>query len=224
MSLENSYIPDIIPEDDLEYFKKAGYGNRIGWGKSAAILIVDMTDEFTTEDYGVGREDTGSAAVDANKKLIEAARGSNVPVYYVKPSRNFPEGYPGATKRPGARSSVEKKDSKGQNINEKLTPLSGEIVLDKPRASAFFDTHLAMLLHNRGIDTVVVTGMTTSGCVRATVVDGHSSNFRIIIPIECVADRSIFANEASLFDMDMKYADVTPLEEVVSKLKKIGQK
>jgi nicotinamidase-related amidase len=81
-----------------------------------------------------------------------------------------------------------------------------------------------MLLHNRGIDTVVVTGMTTSGCVRATVVDGHSSNFRIIIPIECVADRSIFANEASLFDMDMKYADVTPLEEVVSKLKKIGQK
>tara|TARA_A100001037_G_scaffold241923_1_gene222207 strand:+ start:16714 stop:17388 length:675 start_codon:yes stop_codon:yes gene_type:complete len=224
MSLENSYIPDIIPEEDLEYFRKAGYGNRIGWGKSAAILIVDMTDEFTTGDYGVGREDTGSAAVEATAKLIDAARKAGVPVYYVKPSRNFPEGYPGATKRPGARSSIEKKESKGQNINKKLSPLQGEIILDKPRASAFFDTHLAMLFHNRGIDTVVVTGMTTSGCVRATVVDGHSSNFRIIIPIECVADRSKFANEASLFDMDMKYADVTPLESIVEKLEEIGRK
>ena len=173
MSLENSYIPDIIPEEDLEYFRKAGYGNRIGWGKSAAILIVDMTDEFTTGDYGVGREDTGSAAVEATAKLIDAARKAGVPVYYVKPSRNFPEGYPAATKRPGARSSIEKKESKGQNMNKKLSPLQGEIILDKPRASAFFDTHLAMLFHIRGIATVVVTGMTTSGCVRATVVDGH---------------------------------------------------
>ena len=220
MSLEKSYIPDIIPESELEYFEKAGYGNRIGWGKSAAILIVDMTDEFTTGNYGVGREDTGSAAVEATEKLIETARNVGVPVYYVKPSRGFPNGYPGATKRPGAVSSVEKKESKGQNINEKLAPLAGELVLDKPRASAFFDTHLAMFLHNRGIDTLVVTGMTTSGCVRATVVDGHSSNFRIIVPIECVADRSTSCNEASLFDIDMKYADVTPLEQVIERLNK----
>lgn len=217
MTLESSYVPEIIPDEDLAYFEKAGYGNRIDWGEHPAVLVVDMTEEFTSDEYAVGRTDTGSAAVEANRRLIKAARGIGVPVYYVKPGRGFPDGYPGSTKRPGAVHDASK-SRKGNVIHPDLAPEPGEVVIEKPRASAFFDTHLALLLHERGIDTLLVTGMTTSGCVRASVVDAHSSNFRTIIPAECTADRSSFAHEASLFDLDMKYADVTPLAEVLDRL------
>jgi len=111
---------------------------------------------------------------------------------------------------------------RGNAIADPIAPIKDETVIEKPAPSSFFDTHLSHLFHDLGIDTVIVTGMTTSGCVRATVVDGKSSNFSMIVPIECVADRSISSHEMSLFDMDMKYADVEPLEDVIEKLSKMN--
>jgi len=91
-------------------------------------------------------------------------------------------------------------------------------VITKTKPSAFFGTPLASILTYLGIDTIVLGGMVTSGCVRATVIDAFSHNYRVIVPLECVADRSPTSHEVNLFDIDMKYADVLPLAEVLAHL------
>jgi nicotinamidase-related amidase len=103
-----------------------------------------------------------------------------------------------------------------------IAPREDEPVLEKARASAFFDTHLANLLHYYSVDTLVVCGTNTSGCVRATVVDSHSSNFRTVVPPECVGDGVVASHEMALFDMDARYADVRPVDEVRAKLETVA--
>jgi nicotinamidase-related amidase len=181
-----------------------------------------MTDAFVTDEYPTGRADTGQAALEANERLLETARDIGLPVFYTRgtDSEMYPPDYQGTTKSAcevKPESERERWDE-GNVIAERLAPADGDVVIQKPRASAFFDTHLANVLHYYDIDTVILTGMTTSGCVRASAVDGHSSNFRMIIPHECTADRSIISHEISLFDMDMKYADVLPLDDVLDTL------
>lgn len=216
--LDDAYVPAVVPEEDVSYFEKSGHGTRVGWGENPAVVVIDMTEEFTSGDYDVGRSDTGSRAVVAMSDVVDAAREVNVPIIYTKPETTTPAGYPGATKRPRDEDSREQR-SRGNEINPELAPAEDDVVLDKPRASGFFDTHLANLLHYYGVDTLVVGGMTTSGCVRATIVDAHSSNFRTIVPQEGTADRSVISHEVSLFDIDMKYGDVTSTDDVVDRLR-----
>ena len=194
---EEAYVPDIVPESDLAYFDAGGHGNRIGWGRSPAVLAVDFTETFTME-----RSEEGDRAVEAT-------------IVYTRPDRDLPEGYRGTTK-PKAEATATR--AVRNVIDDRLDPRDDEYVIDKPRASGFFDTHLAAILHEWDVDTVLVTGLTTSGCVRASVVDAHSNNFNAIVVEEGVADRSKISHEVSLFDMDMKYADVTPLAAVLDRL------
>lgn len=215
--LEDAYVPEVVPDDDLAYFEKSGHGTRIGWGETPTVIVVDMTEEFTSDGYDVGRSDTGSRAVAAMADVVDTAREADVPVVYTKPETATPTGYRGTTKRPHDEDSRAQR-RRGNQITTALAPEPDDLVLEKPRASAFFDTHLANYLHHYGVDTVIVGGMTTSGCVRATVVDAHSSNFRTIVPEEATADRSVVSHEISLFDLDMKYGDVTPTEEVLAHL------
>lgn len=218
-SIEDSYIPDVVPAEDVEYFKKGKFGDRLGWGKKPAVIVVDLTEEFTCDEYSLGRSDVGDAVVEATSALLDVARKEGLPVVFTKPNGDLPADYRGTAKEPsdGDRT-MERQIS--NTLRQEIAPLEGERLIEKPRASAFFDTHLANELYYHGIDTVVVAGMTTSGCVRATVVDAYSANFRPIVPIECVADRSTVSHEVSLFDMDMKYADVTPLPAVLDKILK----
>lgn len=208
--IEAAYVPDLVPDDDLEYFDGGGHGARIGWGSAPGVLVVDMTEEFTRE-----RADVGTPAVEATATLLDAARTAEVPVVFTRPDPGLPEGYRGTTKpkAPGAPG------REGRNVvDERLDPRSDEYVLDKPRASAFFDTHVAAMYREWGVDTLLVTGLTTSGCVRASVVDGHSNNFNVIVVEEGTADRSRISHDIALFDLDMKYADVSPIDEVVDRL------
>lgn len=207
---DEAYVPDLIPDDDLEYFETGGHGNRIGWGDTPGVLVIDMTKTFTKERSG-----TADPAVAATNELLDTARSGNVPIVFTRPDRRLPDGYRGTTK-PKAESSFEREVR--NQIDERLNPRDDEYVLDKPRASAFFDTHLAAIYRAWGVDTILITGLTTSGCVRASVVDSHSNNFNTIIVQEGCADRSTVSHEVSLFDMDMKYADVTPLDTVQDKL------
>lgn len=208
--LDTAYVPDIVPDSDIEYFDRAGHGARIGWGESPALLVVDMTETFTRE-----RAEEGDRAVAATMDLLAVARDVDIPVIYTRPDETLPGEYPPAVK-PTAD------DAPGLEwhnvIDSRLEPRSDELVIQKPRASAFFDTHLAAILHEWGVDTVLVLGMTTSGCVRASAVDAHSNNFNTIVPRECTADRSRISHEVSLFDIDMKYGDVTPVDEVIARL------
>lgn len=219
------YVPDVVPEADREFYEsQRRYGNRVGWGDQPVVLIVDMTLAFTEE------ADDGAACIAANERLLEAAREAEVPVYYTTPSPagSGPEGYPVTTKASPASCRGPPKGGEGRpawldkldRIAPELEPREDEQVIQKERASAFFDTHLGNMLRYESCDTLVVAGMTTSGCIRSTVVDSHSSNFRTIVPEECVADPSGISHEVGLFDMDVKYADVTPLEAVIEKLEK----
>ena len=218
---ETAYVPDEVPQNDLDYFAKSDHGGRREWGDTPALLVVDMTNAFVSDEYPLGRSDTGGPAIEANERLVEAARGADVPVVYTRgnDADHFPPDYQGTTKSAGTRDEeFAAMWETGNLIHEDLAPEPDDVVIQKPRASAFFDTHLANLLHHYGVDTLVVTGMTTSGCVRASVVDAHSSNFQVVVPIEATADRSVISHEISLFDMDMKYADVVPVDEVVAQL------
>lgn len=103
-------------------------------------------------------------------------------------------------------------------VDERIAPVEGEVVFCKKYASAFCQTHFASMLVSRGIDTLVLTGCTTSGCVRATAIDAISSGYRVAVPREAVGDRAQGPHEASLFDIAAKYADVLPLSEVVEYL------
>ena len=213
------YVPEVVPESDREYFDTDGESApQIGWGEKPAVLLVDMTKAFAEE-----RPAETEPAIEATARLLEVARSNHVPVFHTTPTESgtYPADYQKPTKvsrdgEPGPEKRAWLADI--DTIVPELEPRESEFVFERPRASAFFDTHLANQLHHDGIDTLVVAGMTTSGCVRATVVDAHSSNFRTIVPPECVADRSVISHEVSLFDMDMKYADVTPLSTVIERL------
>ncbi|MFB6131688.1 MAG: isochorismatase family protein [Salinigranum sp.] len=216
---EEAYVPDVVPEEDIEYFRKSGFGARLGWGERAAVVVVDMTNQFASGEYPFGRGDTGAAATRGIERLLEAAREAGLHVFYtVGPNTgcNVPSyrGIMGENKADGPSYDPDE----GNQIVDALAPEPGDTIVEKPGASAFFETHLASMLRFYDVDTLIVTGMTTSGCVRATAVDAFCSNVYPIVPIECVADRSGISHEIALFDVDMKYGDVEPLDDVLGKL------
>lgn len=208
--LDETYIPDVVPKEDKEYYLKGGHGKRIGWGENPALLLVDLTEEFVGE-----RSDVGGRAANAAKRVLNTSREVGIPIIYTRPDRSLPNDYRGTTKP--KRESASPREG-GNIIDPRIEPNKGEHIIDKPRASAFFDTHLSNMLHEMDIDTLITVGISTCGCVRATVVDAHSSNFNVIIPQEATADRSNISHKISLFDIDMKYGDVTPVDVVIEKL------
>jgi nicotinamidase-related amidase len=207
------YTPDIIPESDLELYEKAGWGKRIGFGRKIAVLVVDMTRAFVEDRFFLGYEKTGRPAAVAIRKLLDKARPIGIPIIFTKGGG----GWPGVGKiRRGRTENVSWEIA--NEIVEEITPLDEEIVLTKPKPSAFIGTPLLGILTHHNVDTIIVTGMVTSGCIRATIVDGFSYNYKVIVPLECVADRGQVPHKANLFDVDMKYSDVMALEDVLKHL------
>jgi len=202
--------------DLTENYKKA-YSNRIGFGKTPALILIDFVEAYFDPDCELyaGVEDTLLAAL----TLRAAARVAGIPVIYTnvvydegganggrffqkaRPLRNFVRGNPMGAWPKG------------------LEPAEGEMVISKQYPSAFFGTSLAATLTSRGIDTLLMTGLSTSGCVRATCVDCCSHGFIPIVVREAVGDRHPDPHEANLFDMNAKYADVVSLDDAVSYLR-----
>ncbi len=108
--------------------------------------------------------------------------------------------------------------ARGYDFPEEIAPMEGDILVPKKHPSAFFGTPLASYLIDKGVDTLVVTGCSTSGCVRGTVVDGFAFNYRVTVPEECVYDRSEVSHAVNLFDMAYKYGDVLPVKDVMEAL------
>ncbi len=200
----------VTPEEQAVY-RKAGYGRPRGFGANAALLVVDVEYNFTGEfpepvldAVEKFKDSCGTyawAAIPDIRRLLDAARRVGVPVFF---THGIPKGSPadgGAADR-------------GTTIIQELKPEPGEVVIAKAGPSAFFGTPLASHLVDKHVDTVIVTGCTTSGCVRATVVDSYSYRFRTIVPAEAVFDRADTPHRVNLFDLAMKYADVLPVGEV----------
>lgn len=218
--LDDVYVPEMLSDEDRDYFEKSGFGNRQGFGETPALIVVDMTEEFTSDEYDLGRSDTGNAAIDAISSLLEVSRDVGLPIYYTKPDGDHPAKYQGVWAEKKFSSPPETRP--GNDIAPALAPRDDEVVIEKGKPSAFFGTHLADMLRYEGVDTVIVTGMVTSGCIRATVVDACSHNFKATVPIEAVADRSTLSHEVNLFEMDLKYGDVTPVETVIERLEALA--
>jgi len=160
---------------------------------------------------------------EAISRLLDAARTAGVPIIY---TRNIepPEGFNAGIWRRKIPAGAELVDgTPGTEIASRLKPVKGETVINKTRPSAFFGTNLHSLLRGAEVDTLVVCGATTSGCVRATVVDAFSRDFRVTVPRECVCDRIEESHIVSLADINAKYGDVLDVEEVIINLHKAGK-
>ncbi len=210
---------DVIPEEERRLYRKGGMGEAaIGFGERPAILVVDMTYGFVDSAFPLGHGETGWPAVAAIRRLLECARPLGLPVLYTlaRPAASACER--GLWKGGGATANPGMQDPKANQIVEEIAPRPGEPVIAKTFPSAFFGTALSSYLIYHRVDTLVITGMVTSGCVRGSAIDAFSYNYRVIVPQECVADRGQTSHKVALFEIHMKYGDVLPLDEVIAHL------
>jgi maleamate amidohydrolase len=200
--------------DETEIYRKQGFAQSVGLGTSPALLIVDFVVGFTDPAH-FGGGNIGPA-IDKTVGLLAHARARHWPVVHTRVVYAEDGSDAGAFthKVPSLLKLTE--TSELSQIVAELTPAPGELVIRKRQASAFFATELASWLSWRGVDTLLVTGCTTSGCVRASVVDAVANNFRTVVLTDCVGDRAIGPHDANLFDMGQKYADLRTSEELIA--------
>jgi maleamate amidohydrolase len=207
-------------DQDKEVYQRQGLGARMGFGKSPALLVIDFINGFNDpEAFGGGNI---QAAIDETEKLLAEARHLGLPIAFTSHvyAEDGSEDGVFNLKMPRMRDGLTR-GSKAVQVVDQLKPRPGERIIEKHYPSAFFSTDLAAWLAKQGVDTAIITGCTTSGCVRATVVDAMGNGFRPIVPRECSGDRAEGPHEANLFDMDQKYADVMALSEVLEELRRI---
>jgi maleamate amidohydrolase len=211
---------DVIPPEDRRELERE-WGRSHGLGEHPALLVVDMTHAFVDDRFPLGHGATGRPCAEAIAPLLATARAGGLPVIYSAgmPSRNPAER--GLWKSSGRPCEAGLPDP--HEIVPVLAPEPRESVVRKRRPSAFFGTELASLLIHHRVDTVVLCGMVTSGCVRASAVDAFSHNLRVVVPEECVADRARVPHAVALFDIHMKYGDVLAAADVTAELERRGR-
>lgn len=203
-------------QDDYD---KAGFGKRLGFGRRPALLVVDFVRAYLEPGSPLyaGVEEPRRRC----EELLRAARDAGITICHtnVRYSRGLADG--GLFVRKVEALKVFEGDSPLGAFAEGLDPLPGEPVITKQYASGFFGTSLASTLNAAGVDTVLIAGLTTSGCVRATALDAMQCGFVPVVVREAVGDRDPHPHEANLFDLGAKYADVVGLEEVLGYLGQI---
>lgn len=187
----------------------------LGLGQKPALVLVDMINGFTSSECPLGTD--CPEVVAANKTLLEAFRAKGLPVFFTTVVYHNDDDATVFRGRINALN-VLTPDSNWVRVNPALEPIEGEALIEKCWASAFFKTNLDEQLRGVGADSIVVTGLTTSGCVRATVVDGLQNNYPVVVPEEAVGDRNQQAHEANLHDMHAKYAEVQKVKNVLDHL------
>ena len=207
--------------DKRKIYERAKLGERVGYGERPAVVVVDLQVGFTAPEISPVAGDLGQV-ICATNRILAAARAVAAPAYFtvIGYDRDCPDDA-GLWPKKGPYLRTLALGSDLVKLDPRLDRRAADLVLVKKYASAFFGTHLAPMLAAKKIDTVVVTGCTTSGCVRATIVDALGYGFRPIVPLEAVGDRATEPHEASLFDIDAKYGDVVALEEVLAYFAKL---
>jgi maleamate amidohydrolase len=217
-----------LTDRDKEIAAQAGYGARMGLGSRLAILLIDATYMFTgdpslsdEESLAIYRNSCGKAgwaAVDAMVAVSDRARAKGIPVIYTRPVPSRKDGLNrGRWLDKNRRGREDAKPApRAFDIVDAITPQPLDVVLDKEKPSAFFGTPLASFLTDWKIDSLIVCGGVTSGCIRSTVLDGFSLNYRMGVLQEATFDRIEASHWINLFDMDQKYADVITLDEALA--------
>ena len=221
-----------LTERDKEVFSAAGYGQRAGFGERPAIIVIDVNYNFTgdkpepiLESVKNWPNSCGEEAWESMsyiKQLLDAGRAKGVPIIYTTASMRTDGWDRGSwawkNKRTGEwRSHDDRRQSNlaGNAITHVIEPAPQDIVIEKLKPSAFHGTPMSSFLTNLKADSILMVGTTTSGCVRATVIDGFSENYRITLVEEGCFDRSEASHAINLCDMNAKYADIASTEEVI---------
>jgi maleamate amidohydrolase len=197
------------------YYKERGiFQGRFGFGRRAALVVIDMAYGWTDPAYAGGSARLDQA-IDAIARLLPAARAKGIPIFYTTSAPQASNFKSAADFSPNYRPW----DKRACEIDERVAPRPGEVVLAKEHASAFAGTPLVGHLIAHGVDTLLITGCSTSACVRATATDAKSVQLKPIIIREAVQDRSEIAHEWTLFDIQARFADVVSLEETLAWIK-----
>lgn len=209
-------------QEAREVYAKARLGQSVTLGSRPAVLVVDFSCGFTDPECALGSDMTD--AVEETRRLLDVARAKGLPVIFTT------IGFDSSLRDGGLW--LQKVPSLGDlqiggrwvEIDARLEPRDNETVVLKKGASGFFGTNLASILVSQGVDSVVLCGATTSGCVRATAIDLLQYGWPTIVPRECVADRAQAPHEANLFDINAKYADVVSVDEALAYLESVPGK
>lgn len=222
------YLPQHLKlsDYDIEIAEASGFGSMQGFGKNPALLVIDVNHRFvgvknksvleSIEQWPTACGDRAWDTIPAIRKCLDVFRDSNFPVFYTTGDNRKNSIEHG--RWAGKNSRVANQDNvvlDGNAIVEEVAPFQSEHILVKTKPSAFFGTSLMSYLNELRVDSLIITGGTTSGCIRATVVDAFSLNFRVGVVKDGVFDRFESSHEISLFDMSLKYADVLSSKCVV---------
>lgn len=219
---------EFIDPDTMARYDAAGFGRAVGMGGKPALLIIDVQYRTTgtepvlfeeaIQEFPTAIGEVAWDAVGNISKLLDVFRAHDWPVLYphVAPKKEFDQGALGA-KVPAIMNIA----SSGYEFVAEVAPHEGDVLLPKKHPSAFFGTPLASYLIQTGADSLIVVGCSTSGCVRSTVIDAFSYNFRVSVPGDAVYDRSRVIHDVNLFDLDQKYADVSTTDEIIQTLNQL---
>lgn len=205
-----------------EIYEKAGFAGIYGFGRRPVIVIVDFQYSHTDPASPIGSENL-VPAMEATNRLLAAARERGVAIAYVNTMYRADGRDCGLVglKNPVAFE-YQLEGTRWVETDSRIKPELDDIRIVKKTADSFFMTPLDYMLRNMGVDTVIVTGCSTSGCIRATVASGADLGYRIVIPEECVAERSTEAHAYNLFDLRARYADVLPVEQVIAAVRRLS--
>jgi maleamate amidohydrolase len=205
------------------YYKQRGiFQDRFGFGHAPAIVVVDFAFGWTDEAYAGGSARL-DGPVENTRKLLAAGRAANVPIIYT--TSQFRPGSGDQPFKSAADLSPKFRawDERASQIDERVAPLPADLVIEKENASAFFGTHLASYLIQHQVDTLLITGCSTSACIRSTATDAKSYRFRPVIVRECVGDRHAACHVFTLHDIQARFADVVSLGETLKYLSSVHQ-
>ena len=211
-----------MSDDTGRIYERARLGQSITPGSRPAVLVVDFSRGFTDPECTMGSDLTSE--VEATTRVLAAAREKGLPVIFttIGFEPNLKDGSLWLQKAPGLADL--QVGGKWVDIDPRLERAEDEVVILKKGASAFFGTNLPSVLVSQGVDTIVLCGATTSGCIRATAVDLLQYGYPTLVPRECVGDRAQGPHEANLIDIQAKYADVVPVEDALSYLEGVGDR
>ena len=202
--------------DASAYYEEHAFGGSVGLGDRPALLVIDLINAFTDPETDLGSNVDG--VVEHTGRLLEAFRDRDLPRYFTTIA--FEESYGDAgwfiEKVPALKEL--RLGTAAVAVDDRIEPVDDERVILKKYASAFFGTDLATELTTNGVDTLVLAGVTTSGCVRATAVDSLQHGYRTVVPADAVGDRADPPHRANLVDIDAKYGDVVETDDVIATL------
>ncbi len=211
-------VIDRALQEIMSYYRSQGMAAELGFGKRPALLVVDFQKGLTDKNRPAGAD--MDREVENTARLLEKAREKEVPVVFTVIAYHPTLKDGGLLVKKVPVLGNYRMDSDAVQIDPRLEVKPSDPVLVKKYASCFYGTPLASILVSQGIDTLIITGCITSGCIRATAVDSIQHGFYTVIPRECVADRARIPHEVNLMDINSRYADVVELERVISYLER----